>query len=213
MERIHTAPKWKESTILHSDDDDDDDDGTGAASRLTSAVVFSGVDVEQMSDHYHLCNPVSLSHQVHRPPLPRRHHAPRRLLPTEPIVVVPNPLWSVVIVRLNVRHPHDADATRRVPPFVVDGASGLGWCEHLMVESTVEEKQTPWLCRYVDKRVLAAHPDLTAPPPAESDQTRQTPRIMSIPVSHRCMECIKLLTDQRQRLTVDGERWYIPTLP
>ena len=38
--------------------------GAGAASRLKSAVVFSGVDAEQMSDHYHLCSPVSLSHQV-----------------------------------------------------------------------------------------------------------------------------------------------------
>ena len=112
-------------------------------------------------------------------------------------MVVSNPLWCLVLVRLDVRHPHDADATGRVPPFVVDGASGLGWCEHLVVESTVEEKQTPWLCRYVDKLVLAVHSEHTAPRPAESDQTRQAPGIMSIPVSHRGMECIQLLTVPR----------------
>ena len=128
-------------------------------------------------------------------------------------MVVSNPLWCLVLVRLDVRHPHDADATWRVPPFVVDGASGLGWCEHLVVESTVEEKQTPWLCRYVDELVLAVHPDHTAQRPAESDQTRQTLCIMAVPVSHRCMECVELLTVPRQRLTVNGERWYIPTLP
>ena len=112
-------------------------------------------------------------------------------------MVVPNPLWRPVLVRLNVRHPHDADATRRVPPFVIDGASGPGWCKHLVVESTVEEKQTPWLCRYVDELVLAVHPQHTAQRPAESDQTRQAPRIVAIPVSHRCMECIQLLAVPR----------------
>ena len=82
-----------------------------------------------------------------------------------------------------------------------------------MVESTVEEKQTPWLCRYVDRGALAVNSDHTAPRPAESDQARQPPRIISIPVSHRCMECIQLLAVPGQRLTVDGEGWYIPTLP
>ena len=112
-------------------------------------------------------------------------------------MVVPNPLWRLVLVCLNVRHPHDADAAPRVPPFVINGTSSLGWCEHLVVESTVEEKQTPWLCRNIDELVLAVHSEHTAPRPAESDQTRQAPRIMSITVSYRCMECIKLLAVPR----------------
>ena len=82
-----------------------------------------------------------------------------------------------------------------------------------MVESTVKEKQPPWLGRYVDELVPAVHPEHTAERAAERNQTRQPLRIMSIPVSHRCMECINLLTVSRQRLTVDGERWYAPTLP
>lgn len=81
-----------------------------------------------------------------------------------------------------------------------------------MVESIIEEKQIPWFCRYVDTGVLAVGPDYTAPRPAESEQTRQTPRTISLPVSRRCMECIKLRAVPGQRLTAVGEGWYIFTL-
>ena len=78
---------------------------------------------------------------------------------------------------------------------------------------TIEEKQAPWLCRHVDKGALAVNSDHTASRPTESDQAGQSSRIISIPVPHCCMECVQLLAVPGQRLTVDGEGWYIFTLP
>ena len=78
---------------------------------------------------------------------------------------------------------------------------------------TIEEKQAPWLCRHVDKGALAVNSDHTASRPTESDQAGQSSRIISIPVPHCCMECVQLLAVPEQRLTVDGEGWYISTLP